>query len=338
VIVHGPENISGFAGLMARGQRQLGLDSISICHSHDGLRFDADYRFGHKGIVGGKSIKSTLFDLLTKADIIHFYFGRSFLGDSLIDARMLKILGRRVFFTFLGCDLRDKSVRLAKNSLDQTPLSMCSQCHPHLCSKNRALALQVARSYSNISFVTTPDLLDEMPSAQYLPLGVDIQKFVDYIPQNYAGEKGDQFRILHAPTDRLKKGTKYIIDAVLSLKAKGLNVELVLTEGLSQQDVFETAKTCHLAIDQLLAGVYGTFGAEAMAMGLTTLARIDDRYRAYYPDELPIIDATPETIESQILKCMNGFYNLKATALRSKAYAQQWHDYSVVAKLMTSFY
>jgi hypothetical protein len=75
-----------------------------------------------------------------------------------------------------------------------------------------------------------------------------------------------------------------------------------------------------------------------MAMGLTTLARIDDRYRAYYPDELPIIDATPETIESQILKCMNGFYNLKATALRSKAYAQQWHDYSVVAKLMTSFY
>lgn len=346
MIIHGPENVSGFAGLIARGQRALGLDAVSICHAQGPYKFDADYDFAQGQRPGSRSFLATLSDLLTQAEIVHIYFGRSFLGDSLLDARILKHLNRRVFYTFLGCDVRNKAVRLAQDTLN-----ICHHCDPHLCSRNRLEALQAAAASGEACFVTTPDLLDELPHAIYTPLAVDTDLYSDTdlyrshlgtgpeagsdAPQ---GPESGPFRILHAPTDRLKKGTRFVIAAVDSLIRKGVKVELCLVEGLSHTELHALARTCHLAVDQLIAGVYGTFAAETMAMGLPTIARIDPRYRPRYPDDLPILHATPETLEAVLETCISGAVDLAQVGQDSRAFALAWHDYTKVAAQMSRYY
>lgn len=333
MIIHGPENISGFAGLIARGQRELGLEALSICRAHGPYKFATDYDFAQGQRPGSKSFSATLLDLLLHAEIVHVYFGRSFLGDSLLDAKILKLLNRRVFYTFLGCDVRDKTVRLAQDTLN-----ICHHCSPHLCSRNRVQALQAAAASGETCFVTTPDLLDEVPRAVYTPLAVE----TGTCPYDHAAWltrlSSSPFRILHAPTDRRKKGTEFVIDAVDKLVRQGAKIELCLAEGLSQAELHALAQTCHLAVDQLIAGVYGTFAAETMAMGLPTIARIDPRYRARYPEDLPILHATPETLETVLRDCISGTVDLALAGQRSRAFALAWHDYTKVAAQMIRHY
>jgi hypothetical protein len=334
MILHGPENIAGVAGQMAAGQRSLGLDARAICHVQGRINFDADYRYGARGQTGGRAVRDTLLDLFARAEIYHVYFGRSFLGDQLFDARLAAMMRKRVFYTFLGCDIRDKTKRLAMPSL-----SMCSECHPHGCSANRALALRTALAGKEPIFVSTPDLLDELPKAVYLPLPVrhDTRETVPKLAGQDFGPSRP-LRVLHAPTDSGKKGTRHVVAALEVLSGRGVPIELVQPELVGQEELFEIAKTCHVAVDQVMAGVYGTFAAEMMALGIPVIARIDPRYRSKYPSDLPIISSGPDELGSVFQSLVDGQLDLQDIAHKSAVYAQREHDYVAVARRLTEYY
>jgi glycosyltransferase involved in cell wall biosynthesis len=334
VIIHGPENVAGMAGLVAAGQRVLGYDAISICVPNSNFGFGADYRFGARGQPNGKGFLETLLTLLPSAEAIHIYFGRSFLGPSLLDARLLGAIGKPVFYTFLGCDARDKTVRLASDRL-----SLCTECTLHNCSSNRAQAVQIAQAGHQPVFVSTPDLCDELPNAHYIPLAIDLNLWQPPLDDaKTARSQATTLRVLHAPTDRLKKGTRHIIEAIDGLKREGAPIELVVAEAVVQSDLKALASTCHIAVDQLLAGVHGTFAAEMMAMSLPTIAWIDPIYRAKYPDDLPVMSANPTTIKAVLRQLCDGAYDLATLAAQSSHYTKRVHSHVEVAKQVSAYY
>ncbi|HVG00095.1 MAG TPA: glycosyltransferase, partial [Chloroflexia bacterium] len=51
-----------------------------------------------------------------------------------------------------------------------------------------------------------------------------------------------------------------------------------------------------IAVDQLMIGAYGTFSVEMMAKGLPVVCRIREDLRRFYPPDLPVIDAEPDSI------------------------------------------
>ena len=73
--------------------------------------------------------------------------------------------------------------------------------------------------------------------------------------------------MLHAPSRRIVKGTKYILDAVEELKSEGLKFDFKMVEGMKNSDAKELYRTADIVVDQLRIGWYGVLAVEAMALG-----------------------------------------------------------------------
>ena len=75
----------------------------------------------------------------------------------------------------------------------------------------------VAKLFANAEIVTTPDLLDYASGAVFIP--VALQRNPSH---NIPKEKNEKVVIIHAPTNRVKKGTPYIIEQVKKLQNKDI--------------------------------------------------------------------------------------------------------------------
>lgn len=182
--------------------------------------------------------------------------------------------------------------------------------------------------------VTTPDLLEFVPDARYIPVAVDLDRFHP-ISGSPPGKR--KIRVVHAPTRRDLKGTRYIISAVENLRARDVPIELKLVEGQTRLDAIELYHQADIAIDQLLIGWYGLFAVEAMAMGKPVIAYIRDDLRKYAPD-LPIISATPATIETILENLVDDVSLQQSLGQAGREFVKQIHEPRRIATLVTEFY
>ena len=112
--------------------------------------------------------------------------------------------------------------------------------------------------------------------------------------------------VVHAPSDRRVKGTHYVLEAVDRLQRSGIAVELRLVEGLTRDAAVPLYADGDVFVDQLIAGWYGGAAVEAMALGRPVIAFIREDDLSLIPeamrDELPVVNATPETIDGSLRK------------------------------------
>lgn len=342
-IFHGPRNIGGMAGTLARAQRDLGFDATSVCFPTGHYRYTADIT-----IEGDQPSPARHASLARPAyDVFQFYFGESLSGHDLKDVARLRSAGKKVFFYFCGCDIRD-----AKATIANYPISACHNCWPALCSRNRERALEVATKHTNANFVSTPDLLEFVPNSILLPQPVEIEVIQQSFAEGQAGATGSKpdgrpiadrpLRVAHAPTNRQMKGSAHIERAVESLQAKGIPIELVLVENLSHAETLATCATCDLAVDQLLFGSYGLFAVEMMAIGMPVLCYLREDVQAHYQPNCPVINASPNTIRDVLADLAEQWstdeQSPRDIADAGRLYASQVHDHRVVAATMLRQY
>jgi hypothetical protein len=303
---------------LAQAQRSLGYDAEAVCRPTGLFQFPVDREFPSGNPVG-------LARLVWQFDVFHFYFGESLSGPNLIDVPWLKQIGKRVFFHFCGCDIRD-----SKQTIAQYATSACAECWPQLCSENREAAREAALRYADGIFVSTPDLLEFVPGAELLLQPVDVPQLT--LLANAAREKARSIkggrnrplRIAHGPSNRQIKGTRYVIEAVESLRSQGLDVELILIEKMAHADAMALCATCDLAVDQLLVGAYGQFAVETMMLGLPTICYLRDDVVRHYPADCPLIHATRETLSD----CIAQLYDLRrSVSSQDEHIAQAGRDY-----------
>ncbi len=332
-ILHAPTNIAGIAGLLARAQRDLGMDATSVEYITHPYAFQADRSLGlsraDNPVRQALTVGRFALQAMLRYDVFHFYFGNTLFPYPYPDLPLLRAMGKRVVLHFCGCDIRNRAITLQKYEI-----SGCSECVSLVCLGKRRPDLSMADAV----FVSTPDLLEFAPGAHLMPGPVDLDRWTPRPPRTTPPSPTDPVRILHAPSDREIKGTRYLLDAVERLKAAGYPVELLMLEGVPHDQVVEFCGRADIAVDQLMIGAYGTVSIEMMAKGVPVVCRIRDDLRVHYPPDLPVISAGPdnvyEVLESLILR-PDSWAEL---GRRGIEYVRREHEMHHVAARALSYY
>ena len=145
------------------------------------------------------------------------------------------------------------------------------------------------------------------------------------------------FKILHAPNHRHIKGTQYIIDAVEELRASDLDIELILLEGVRNDEIRARMEEVDIVADQLIIGWYAMFALEGMAMEKPVLCYLRDDLKDLYvttglvgPDEIPIVECRPDTVKETIERLYRSREELGEIGRRSRAFVERHHSLDAV--------
>lgn len=200
--------------------------------------------------------------------------------------RQLRLLGSgpRVAFVLHGTD-----VRSARRPVEQ--LTAGERQADRIAARKRAL---LAGS-EGPAFVTTPDLLDDVPQAVWLPVVIDVDSWAR--PDAHAASAA--MRVVHVPSSSAIKGTAAITPAAQALHDAGA-IDYRPASGVSHADMVGILRTADVVLDQFVLGSYGVAACEAMAAGAVVVGHVSrpvrDRVLAATGHELPIVEATPDTL------------------------------------------
>jgi glycosyltransferase involved in cell wall biosynthesis len=255
------------------------------------------------------------------------YLNGAHIGD---DLRMLASEGIRVGLLAHGSDVRDpvRHMHAYPHSLFRHAPSGTVERLTTLTAQNRELVAESGLP----AFVTTPDLLEDLPTAVWTPVVVDMDAWRCGSP---VMERARPV-VLHAPTNRWTKGTDLIVPALEKLDHAG-RIELRLVEGLDWAGMRAAIHDADVVVDQVTTGAYGTLAVEAMAAGRIVLAHLSEHVRAVVGTDLPIVEVTPETLVPAIESLLDDRGAAAKTGLASVDYAKKYHDGSWTARALGSF-
>lgn len=350
-VLHAPVNVGNQPWSLSQQERRLGIQSELVTNYSTWIQYPADRCLSECGRKSFNSIvKRLLFGLSApfRYDVIHYYFGRSLLcwddfGPPNFlwfkDLKLARILGKKIFFTLQGCD-----VRLAGRSERNNQITMCRSeaCnHYPLCEgtldHRRLRLISKILPLCHRTFFLNPDLGHFISNGTFLPYAnVDVEYFKPISP-----ETNGIIRILHAPTDPSIKGTHIIVDTLEKLK-KRFPIEFIQIQNLKHEDAIKLYRKADIAIDQLLAGWYGGFAVEMMAMGKPVVSYIRESDLAFIPPdmkkELPIINASPENLENRLIELIGKRHLWPKWSGEARQFVLRWHNPRKIAKAMIKVY
>lgn len=369
-VMHLPWNVGGHAAGLARAERALGADSVSIALEPGRYGFEADEVVTPSG-ASAFSRETARWRLLNRAlaeaDVVHFNWGETlfsppppgFLGSlsgpsrsrlamaaamlsrklfSFHDLRKLKRAGKVIAVTFQGDDIRqgDRLRKRYEHSLADVVEPGYYSPETDEWKRKRIAAFS---AHADIIYALNPDLLLDLPErARFLPYASVEPDEVKVAPQ-----PAEIFRITHAPSHRGVKGTEQIIAAVETVRATGRQVELDLVEDTSHSEALGRYANASIAIDQLNAGFYGSFAVEAMALGKPVLCYLREEDVSSLPPEfrqaLPVENVTAETLVSKICQLYDEDRSVLAERrLKARRFAELWHAPREIARTTLSDY
>lgn len=181
-------------------------------------------------------------------------------------------------------------------------------------------------------FVTTPDLLDDVPFATWAPLIVDVDGWACDRP---VLERARPV-VLHAPSKRWTKGTDRLLPRLQELDERRI-IELRLVEGLPHNEMRRLVQDCDIMVDQLVMGSYGTFSCEGMAAGKVVVAYVSEGPHRAAGVSPPIANATPSTLVKTIESLLDDRPAAVALAAEGARYVRAHHDGRRTAEVFDAF-
>lgn len=252
---------------------------------------------------------------LFRYDIFHFLSGETILTRKLrtFELFIYKLLGKRVIMHFVGADIRSgKFLEWKNNNIVKYLANNLEGCPP-LTEPWQDKLIKDSLKYADEIIVSTPDLLDIIPSAKYYPVVIDYKKFLKETGEiNILSKQYDNV-LLHCPSNRQVKGTYIIENNLLEVKKKIKNLDIVLPHknnnnkyyAISRYQLMELYKKSNIVIDQLIIGWYGLQSIEALLTGNYVFCFIDEKYIKYLYPKCPLININAENMIDKIIDFLN---------------------------------
>ena len=330
-VLHAPALVGGNSARLACAERKLGLASHCISFYANPFGYPVDEQLVTPA-QGRIPFELQRWRLLWRAwrefDVVHFNFGQTLFPSRFpADLPLLKAAGKAVFMTYQGDDARQGDY--CREHFEITFAIRVPEGY-YSAASDAAKRQRIARiaGKADCIYALNPDLLHVLPpQARFLPYAnVDIE---DYVP--VAGRGSQTLLVAHAPSHRDVKGTDLIVGAVTRLRTEGHPVELMLVEGVSNEQARRLYSQADICVDQLYAGWYGGVAVEMMALGKPVVCYLREGDLHFLPAgmraELPIVQARPDTILEVLRDCARGpRERLRALGARSRAYVERWHD------------
>jgi len=357
-VLHCPWNVAGQSAQLAVAQRELGADSRCVVLEETALGFPADEVLAPPApsITARENARwRLLYRAMRWADVVHFSFGQSCLVPHaypslravqwtrpldviwrlycravwLQDLPLLSAMGKTLAVTWQGDDARqrDRSLELFDISIAN---AVTDEYYPPNSDDWKRRTIAAFARHVPLHYALNPDLLHVLPKqARFQPYASFDPSSVAPLPPSPTNERPLIF--LHAPSHRGAKGTEFLLAAAEALKAEGHAFELRLVEGLPRAEALQAYSSVDVIVDQLLAGWYGGFGVEAMALGKPVIAYLREGDLGFLDAdlraELPIIHATPSGIADTMRRVIAMERSeLHAMGLAARAFVERWHD------------
>ena len=342
----GPANYAGQAFQWARAvECHLGISAESFTnratllpHSNvSGFDFPAHHTLPHHRTTTSWGKRLRIHRLLN--DVTHLaadgflpLFGR--LDSSHIGADLLRLrtLGMDIALIAHGSDVRDPDVHMARYS--SSYFHDAPEDWVELMRSRSRLNRDTARDAGAPVFVSTPDLLLDLPTARWLPLMVDLAAWRSSRPAFSEGVP----RVMHVPSRRVPpiKGTAHIDPVLRKLHASG---KIVYLRPAVQPHVVMRALVTQadIIVDQIQTGSYGVAAVEGMAAGRLVVGYLGTEVKALLPERPPIVDAEPAVfadVMETILANVESYSELASSGL---AYAERWHSGLASAQALNQF-
>lgn len=339
-VLQAPANMAGQATTISKYLRELGIKSDVLVYNRHPFGYEHDISLDldeHKyTIIKLLLLTSNFIKCFKNYDVFHFHFGRSLLPRR-ADLPILKLFGKKVIMHYWGSEIRQRDI--SSNYIYQN-IEGVESIYSTERDKDIRRKIKFIRRYTNITIVGDYSLKPYLKP--YFPEGIDIKvvkQAIDLVECSYVGanKRGDRVKIVHAPSNRQVKGTRYVIGAIERLKEEGCDVDFVLLEKMSNREVRKHCQDADIIVDQLLIESYGIFAIECMALGKPVLCRIDEHFVKFYPG-LPIVNTDPDNIY-QNLKMLIEDPELRAKlGLQGRSFVEAVHDARKIAHQLAEIY
>jgi hypothetical protein len=261
-------------------------------------------------------------------------FGRVF--DQKLDDQIDELVsnGVRVAMLCHGSDIRLPSRHAAENPYspfhkdvwDQTPFL------ERQARENRALLDRLRLPV----FVSTPDLLDDVPYASWLPVVVE--------PERWRTASEPLFRnvpvVAHAPSEGMVKGSELIDPVMRMLHDEGV-VQYLRVTNVPAAEMPRIYGDADIVLDQFRLGGYGVAACEALAAGRVVVGHVSEAVREHIQQatgrDVPIVEATADSLEEVIRRIVAGPDRYRTVAREGMQFVDSVHDGRFAADVMRPF-
>jgi hypothetical protein len=258
------------------------------------------------------------------------------------DLPLLKRAGKGIVVTYQGDDARQGDFCQTHFAISPM-LDVEPSYYTPASDIHKRWRIERFAHYADRIYALNPDLLHVLPAhAAFLPYtNVDLR---EWTPKPLQRPQAKPLTLLHAPTHRGVKGTRYVLEAVQRLREHDqLDVELLLVEGVSHMEARRAYQRADLLIDQLLVGWYGGLAVECMALAKPVMCYIREDDMKFIPAQmhrdLPIIHVTPATLYTVLKEWLTVRRDeLRKVGQQGRVYVEQWHDpLKIAAKLQREY-
>lgn len=194
------------------------------------------------------------------------------------------------------------------------------------------------------SFASTPDLFEDVPSARWLPVVVDPQRWVarpwEPAAERPASRSGLPPLVVHVPSDTYLKGTE-AIEPVLERMVEAGRIRYRPLRSVPHPDMPSVLAEADIVLDQFAIGSYGVAAVEALAAGRLVIGHVrpEVRHRVLADTgwHLPIVEGTLATLEQVIKDLLDDPSRWQKQALLGPGFVDAVHDGRRSAAILDEF-
>lgn len=361
---------------LSRALRRLGwvADTVNIDPDEHSRMFyhGQDIQLEYRGKMDVLRHLKFYLKALHSYDIFHFsgahnltfstYFRRLGL-PAFWDVKLIRKLGKKIVYSNNGC-----LDGVSQSSFSAwLPESVCSICPwrdmPHVCSDERNLAWGKIRNdladYQVTLGGNRKDYNDD-PRVHEVPefycLDPDFWRPDLMIPSNYRLPLSQQtVKIYHAvgnfasrtaaSSTQNIKSTHIYIPTIERLKSEGHDVEMIFFNDVPNQKLRYYQVQADIVVDMLTFGFFGATVREALMLGKPAVCFLRPEWLEsmrreipQYVDELPVINATPNTVYDVLKDLVEQPEKRREVGRRSREFAVKWHSAEAAARRLDEIY
>lgn len=264
------------------------------------------------------------------ADIVHWqYSNRCWRTQGKlrgIDFLILRLLRKPRLVQFHGSEIRDNNLCIEENpwfaeAFSREQFAELSKLANETQKAFGSADFFFALGYGLVQYVWP----EHIEKTFILERAVDTESFIGESSRKNDG----RIVIAHGPSEPQRKGSHYIAQAVDEISKKR-DIEYVFLTNMDHDEVINAMHSADIEVDQLLCGDFGVAAIEAMACGCVAVANVSDSLQEAYPDDLPIVFATPETIQTILLELIDDPQKRERLSLEGQAYAKKHHSIQAI--------